>query len=101
MHLFGTFEFLEVCGNGNKMGTPIVFVPGGSPVKHPPTTQELLVQSLNQEDPHEEEMAAHCRIQGPEKSHGQRSLVCCGPRGLKELDKTEHKHACTHYVCTF
>ena len=83
------------------MGIPIMFVPGGSPVKHPPAMQEMPVQPLSQEDPHEEEMATLCCIQGPEKSHGQRRLVCYGPRGRKELDKTEHKHACTHYVCTF
>ena len=26
----------------------------------------------------------------PEKSHGQRSLVFCGPKGHKELETTEH-----------
>ena len=45
--------------------------------------QEIPVQSLSQEDPLEEEMATHCRIQEPEKSRGQRSLVCCSPRGRK------------------
>ena len=28
----------------------------------------------------------------PGKSHGQRSLVCYSPWGLKELDMTEHIH---------
>ena len=31
----------------------------------------------------------------PEKLHGQRSLVGCGPRGLKESDTTEHARIIT------
>ena len=32
----------------------------------------------------------------PEKSHGQRSLAGCGPRGRKESDTTERAHTHTH-----
>ena len=42
--------------------------PGGSVVKDLPTKQEMLVQSLGQEDLLEKEMATHL----PGKSHGQR-----------------------------
>ena len=57
--------------------------PHGSVVKNPPAMQELQevwVQSLGQEDPLEEEMAAHSSILFlPGKSHGQRSLGGYGP----------------------
>ena len=33
--------------------------PGGSVVKNPPAMQEMLVQSLGQEDPLEKEVATH------------------------------------------
>ena len=46
------------------------------------------VQSLDQEDPLEKEMATHSSIM-PEESHGQRSLVGYSPWGRKELDTTE------------
>ena len=35
----------------------------------------------------------------PGKFHGQRSMVGCGPWGLKQLDMTEH--SCTHTNKTF
>ena len=60
--------------------------PGGSMVKNPPK-QETQVQSLGWENPLEEEMATHSSISA-EKSHGQRSLEDCHPRGGKELDTT-------------
>ena len=36
--------------------------PGGSAVKNPPAVQEIWIQSLGQEDPLEEEMAAYSSI---------------------------------------
>ena len=56
--------------------------------------QETQVQSLGQEDPLEEEMAAHSsvlawRIPWTEEPHGLQS------RGPKESDETEHTHAHT------
>ena len=36
--------------------------PGGSVVKNSPAVQEIWVQSLDQEDPLEEEMTTHSRI---------------------------------------
>ena len=50
--------------------------------------QETRVQSLDQEDPLEEEMATHSSIL-PGESHGQRSLVGYGPYSLTESDTTE------------
>ena len=44
------------------------------------------VQSLDQEDTLEKEMATHSL---PGESHGQRSLVGYSPQGHKELDMTE------------
>ena len=67
--------------------------PRGSMVKNLPAvqeTREMWVQSLSLEGPLEEEMATHSSILEPGESHGQRSLVCCGPWGLKESDMTEH-----------
>ena len=46
--------------------------------------QEMLVQSLGQEDPLEEEMATYSGF-SPGKSHGQRSLVGYSPRGHKRV----------------
>ena len=43
-------------------------------------TQETRVLSLGQEEPLEEEMAAHSSVLAGE-SHGQRSLVGYSPRG--------------------
>ena len=45
--------------------------------------QETQAQSLGQEDPLEKEMAITV-VFLPGKSHGQRSLVGCSPRGCKE-----------------
>ena len=53
--------------------------------KDPPVMQETWVRSLGQEDPLEKEMAP-IFLSG--KTHGQRSLVGCSPRGCKELDMT-------------
>ena len=36
--------------------------PDGSVVKNPPAVQEMMVQSLGQEDPLEEEMVTHSNI---------------------------------------
>ena len=54
-------------------------------VKHLPTMRETQVQTLDQEDPLEKEMATHSCL---EKSHGQRSLVGYNPWGHKESDMT-------------
>ena len=57
-------------------------------------TQEMRVQSLDQEDPLEEDMATHSSIL-PEKSNGQGGPVGYSPEGSKELDTTEaakHTH---------
>ena len=53
----------------------------------------MWVQSLGLEGPLEKEMKP-TPIFLPEKSHGQRSLVGCSPRGCKELDMT--KQLSTH-----
>ena len=53
-------------------------------------TQETRVQSLNQEDPLEEEVATHSSVPAW-KSHEQRSLVGYSPYGHKESDMTVHK----------
>ena len=59
-------------------------------------TQEKRVQSLDQEDTLEEEMAT-APILLPGESHGQRSLVYYSPWGRKKSDTTEAtEHACTH-----
>ena len=55
-------------------------------VKNPPAmqeTQEVWVQSLDQEDPLEKE-TAFTPVFLLEKSHGQRSLVDYSPKGCKE-----------------
>ena len=44
--------------------------------------QETQVQSLDQEDPLEEEMATHSSIL-PGESHGQRNLVGYSPQGCR------------------
>ena len=51
--------------------------------------QEMQVRSLGQEDPLEKEMATHSSILVWEKSHVQKSLVGCSPRGHKWLDTTD------------
>ena len=53
-----------------------------------PAMQETQVQSLDQEDPLEEEMATHS-VFLPGKFHGQKNLMGYSPRGCKELDTTE------------
>ena len=54
-------------------------------VKNP---QEMWVQSLDEEDPLEKEMAISS-VFLPDKLHGHRSLAGYSPRGHKELDMTE------------
>ena len=54
----------------------------------PASAGETRVPCLRQNDPLEEGTATHSSILAGE-SHGQRSLVGCGPWGLKELDMTE------------
>ena len=49
---------------------------------------ETQVQSLDEEDPLEKEMATHCSILAG-KSHGQKSLAGYSPRGREELDANE------------
>ena len=53
-------------------------------------TQEILIQSLGQEDPLEEEIAMQSSILG--KFHGHSSLVDYSPWTHKESDMTEHIH---------
>ena len=61
--------------------------------------QEMLAQSLGQEDPLEKKMATHSSILG-EKSHGQRSLVGYSPWGHEESGTTEQlTHTHMHRVC--
>ena len=54
-------------------------------------TQETGVQSLDEEDPLEEEMATHSSFL-PGESHVQRSQAGYSPWGHKESDTTEHTH---------
>ena len=56
---------------------------GGSVVENPPAMQEARIQSLDPEDPLEEELQPTPGFLSG-KSHGQRSLV-----GHKESDMTE------------
>ena len=56
-------------------------------VKNPPAKQEMWVQSLDQEDPLEKEVATHSSIFAW-KSHGEGSLAGYSPQGHKELDTT-------------
>ena len=57
-------------------------------------TQEIQVQTLDQEDPLEEEMATHFSIL--RKFHGQRLLEGYSPWDHKELDRNEHTHMLRH-----
>ena len=57
-------------------------------VKNLPAVQETWVRSLGWEDPLEKEMQP-TPVSLPGKSHGQRSLVGCSPRGHKESGTTE------------
>ena len=56
-------------------------------VKRLPEQWETWVQSLDQEDPLEKEMATHSSILAG-KSRGQRSLVGYSPCGPRESDTT-------------
>ena len=56
--------------------------------------QETWVQSLGREDPLGQELATHSIFLLGE-SHGQRSLVSCGPWGRKESDMTEQLNKLT------
>ena len=65
--------------------------PGGASGKEPTCQRRRLdtwVQSLDQEDPLEKEIATHSSILAW-KSHGRRKLVGYSPRGRKEADMTE------------
>ena len=57
-------------------------------VKHPPVMQETWVQSLDQEEPLEKEMAT-TPVFLPGEFHGQKNLVGYSPWGCKESDTTE------------
>ena len=91
-------DLICVCLLG-RIGTP----PMSQRVTNPPAmqeTQKTWVLSLGQEDPLEEGMATHSSslVWG---IPGQRSLVCYGPKGFKELDKTEATwHAVSVYMST-
>ena len=54
-------------------------------------TQEMRVQSLDREDPLEEEMATSS-VLSLGKSHAQRSLMGYCPQGCEEFDMSEHSH---------
>ena len=63
-------------------------------VKNLPAIQETQVQSLDWEDPLEEEIAT-APVFLPGESHGQRSLASYSPCGHKGSDTTEAtEHAC-------
>ena len=64
---------------------------GAQMVKHLPTMREAPVRSPGQEDPLRRKWQP-TPVLLPGKSHGQRSLVGCSPRGRKELDTTEWLH---------
>ena len=64
-------------------------------VKHLSAMWETRVQSLDQEDPLEKEIATHSSttpVLLPKKFHGWRSLVGYSPWGPKELDTAERLH---------
>ena len=74
-------------GSGRSIGEGIGYplqsflgFPGGSVVKKLPAMQETQVQSLDQEDPLEKELATHFSILAG-KFHGQRRLAGCSPWG--------------------
>ena len=62
--------------------------PGGSVVKNPPAVQEMLVQSLGQEDPLEEEMVTHSNILAWENPMDSGAWWATF-HGVTELDMTE------------
>ena len=93
------FKFFE-----DKRYTYDLGFPGNSVVKNLPANERDtidMVQSLDQEDSLEEEMATHSVFLS-EKFHGQKSLVGYSPRGHKESDTTKqlrtyiHTHARAH-----
>ena len=57
---------------------------GGSVVKNSSAKAGDIVWSFGYQDPLEEELATNFSILAW-KSHGQRSLLCCGPRGHKTV----------------
>ena len=63
-------------------------------------TQETPVQSLDQEDPLEEETASYSSILAW-KFHGQKSLVGYSPWGHKESDVTERARTLTSKMVVF
>ena len=68
--------------------------PGGSAVKNLPTVQETWIQSLDWEDPLEEEMVTHSSILAG------RIPLTEEPGVHKELDTTEHALMQYHIVYT-
>ena len=63
--------------------------PSGSVVKNPPALQEMHVQSLDMEDPPEEEMAPHSSIAAWKNSMDKGAWRATVHRVTKELDTTE------------
>ena len=66
-------------------------------VKNLPTSQETGFQSLGREDPQEKERQP-TPVFLPGRSHGQRGLAGCSPRGHKESDTTERLSTEQHMV---
>ena len=67
-------------------------LPGGSAVKNLPGMQETWVQSLDQEDPLEKELATHSSILAW-RIHGQRSLagyIVHGSQRVRHDSATKH-----------
>ena len=62
--------------------------PGGLAVKNLPAVQEMLVESLGQEDPWRREQQS-TPVFLPGDSHAQSSLAGCSPWGRREWDSTE------------
>ena len=60
----------------------------------------MWVQSLGQENPLEEEVAAHSRILVWRIPMDRGALAGCSPWGRKELDTTAHMHTHTHTLLT-
>ena len=58
-------------------------------VKNPSAMWEAWVQSLDWEDPLEEDMATLFSVLALENPQGQMSLAGYSPWGLKEMDTTE------------
>ena len=71
---------------------PSMGFPGASVVKNPPAMEEMQDQSLNREDPLEEEMIVRSSILAW-KIPGAEEPGRLQPMSRKELDMTEH--ACT------